>query len=134
MIAFYLTQIHTFLPLISSSNMSHSWSMAEDVQLCVSYCRQSVDPISGNKQKIDNLWKKIHIDYYNNLEPNVNQRMAESRSQVSLAARFCKLKANLVYWGSCLAYAQRNKESGCNLQDEVYLLKFISRIAFQGFK
>ncbi|KAL9667816.1 hypothetical protein QQ045_012459 [Rhodiola kirilowii] len=99
--------------------MSHSWSMAEDVQLCVSYCRQSVDPITGKNQKIENLWKKIHIDFYNNWESNVNQPMAELRSQVSLASRFCKLKANLACWGSCLSYAERNKESGCNLQDEI---------------
>ncbi|CAM8905064.1 unnamed protein product [Rhodiola kirilowii] len=93
--------------------------MAEDVQLCISYCRQSVDPITGRSQKIDKLWEKIHNDFHQNWISGGNQPRAEPRSQVALASRFAKLKPNLVFWSSCIAFARRNPESGCNLQDEI---------------
>ncbi|CAM8975451.1 unnamed protein product [Rhodiola kirilowii] len=99
--------------------MSSNWSMSEDVQLCISYCRQSVDPISGSKQKVDKLWEKIHLDFHDGWLLGGNQPRAEARSQAALASHFAKLKPMLVYWGSYLSYAERNRESGCNMQDEI---------------
>ncbi|KAL9670122.1 hypothetical protein QQ045_007673 [Rhodiola kirilowii] len=100
--------------------MSSNWSMSEDVQLCISYCRQSVYPISGIRQKVDKLWEKIHLDFHDSWLLGGNQPRAEARSQDALASRFAKLKPMLVFWGSCLSYAERNKESGCNMQDKLH--------------
>ncbi|KAL9682655.1 hypothetical protein QQ045_014459 [Rhodiola kirilowii] len=98
--------------------MCSNWYMSEDVQLCISYCRQSVDPISGSRQKVNKLWEKIHLDFHDGWLLGGNQPRAEARSQAALASCFAKLKPMLVYWGSCLSYAERNRESGCNMQDE----------------
>ncbi|KAL9667939.1 hypothetical protein QQ045_002309 [Rhodiola kirilowii] len=43
----------------------------------------------------------------------------DARSQSALQSRFAKLKSNLVLWSSCISYARRNPQSGCNLQDEI---------------
>ncbi|CAM8909380.1 unnamed protein product [Rhodiola kirilowii] len=99
--------------------MSTNWSNSEDVQLCISYCRQSVDPITGRWQKVDKLWEKIHIDFQQNWVRGEHEVRTIERSQAALASRFAKLKPILVFWGSCLSYARRNSESGCNLQDEL---------------
>ncbi|KAL9689372.1 hypothetical protein QQ045_009757 [Rhodiola kirilowii] len=93
--------------------------MSEDVQLYISYCRQSVDPIFGAKQKVDKLWEKVHTDFKANWVMGEAEIITtDSRSQSALQSRFAKLKPNLVLWGSCISYAIRNPESGCNLQDE----------------
>ncbi|CAM8878266.1 unnamed protein product [Rhodiola kirilowii] len=100
--------------------MSSNWFMSEDVQLCISYCRQSLDPISGAKQKVDKLWEKIHTDFQSNWVMGEDEIITtDPRFHSSLQSRFAKLKQNLVFWGSCIAYAKRNLESGCNLQDEI---------------
>ncbi|KAL9675421.1 hypothetical protein QQ045_003623 [Rhodiola kirilowii] len=100
--------------------MSSNWSMSEDVQLCIFYCRQSVDPISGARQKVDKLWEKVHIDFHANWVMGEDEIITtNSRSQSALQSRFAKLKPNLILWGSCISYARRNPESGCNLQDEI---------------
>ncbi|KAL9682455.1 hypothetical protein QQ045_014253 [Rhodiola kirilowii] len=99
--------------------MSSIWSMSEDVQLCISYCRQSIDPISGTRQKIDKLWEKVHTNFKANWVMGEDEIITtDSRSQSALQSRFAKLKPNLVLWGSYISYARRNPESGCNLQDE----------------
>lgn len=100
--------------------MSGNWSMSEDVQLCISYCRQSTDPISGNKQKIARLWEKVHADFEANWVKGDDEVMTtEPRSQAAIISRFAKLKPSLIFWGSCISYARRNPESGGNVQDEV---------------
>ncbi|KAL9669766.1 hypothetical protein QQ045_007315 [Rhodiola kirilowii] len=103
--------------------MSTNWSTSEDVQLCISYYRQSDDPISGSRQKVDKLWEKIHIDFQQNWVRGDHEVRTIERSQATLASRFAKLKPILVFWGSCISYARRNPESGCNLQDEKVLFE-----------
>ncbi|KAL9670358.1 hypothetical protein QQ045_007909 [Rhodiola kirilowii] len=99
--------------------MSSNWSMSEDVQFCISYCRQTVDPISDAKQKVEKLWEKVHTDFQANWVMGEDEIITtDARSQSALQSRFAKLKPNLVLWGSCISYARRNPESGCNLLDE----------------
>ncbi|CAM8947745.1 unnamed protein product [Rhodiola kirilowii] len=99
--------------------MSSNWSISEDVQLCISFCRQSIDPITVVRQKVDKLWEKIHTDFHDGWLLGGNEPRAEVRSQTALTSRFAKVKPMLVFWGSCLSYAERNRESGCDLQDEI---------------
>ncbi|KAL9688888.1 hypothetical protein QQ045_033314 [Rhodiola kirilowii] len=100
--------------------MSSNWSMSEDVQLCISYCRQSIDPITGTRQKVDKLWKKVHTDFQANWVMGEDEIITiDPRSHSALQSRFAKLKPNLVLWSSCISYARRNPESGCILQDEI---------------
>ncbi|KAL9679994.1 hypothetical protein QQ045_017865 [Rhodiola kirilowii] len=100
--------------------MSSNWCKSEDVQLCIFYCRQSLDPITGAKQKVDKLWEKVDTDFHSNCVRGEDEIMTTNfRSKTVIQSRFAKLKPNLVYWGSCIAYARRNPESGCNLQDEI---------------
>ncbi|KAL9660623.1 hypothetical protein QQ045_025440 [Rhodiola kirilowii] len=94
--------------------------MSEDVQLCIAYCRQSVDPISGARQKVDKLWDKVPTDFQANWVMGEDEIITtDPRSQSALQSRFAKLKPNLVIWDSCISYARINPESGCNLQDEI---------------
>ncbi|KAL9682252.1 hypothetical protein QQ045_014047 [Rhodiola kirilowii] len=98
--------------------MSTNWSMPKDVQLCISYYRQSVDPITGTRQKVDKLWEKVDTDFQANWVRGEDEIITTNfRSKTALQSRFAKLKPNLVLWSSCIAYARRNPESGCNLQN-----------------
>lgn len=105
--------------------MATNWLDSEDLQLCISYCRQTVDSIAGGKQKKGQLWSKIFADYHANWVMGVGETRTEPRTQVALSSRFGKLKPELKLWGSCLAYARRCPESGGNLQDEVSLFLFV---------
>ncbi|KAL9671088.1 hypothetical protein QQ045_008653 [Rhodiola kirilowii] len=100
--------------------MSSNWSMSEDVQLCISYCRQSIDPITGARQKVKKLWEKVHTDFQANWVMGEDKIITTNpRSHSALQSSYAKLKPNLVLWGSCISYAKRNPKSGYNLQDEI---------------
>lgn len=69
--------------------------MYEDMQLCVSYCRQFIDLVFGNKQNIDNLWEKIHIDFQVNWVMGSDDIIVmRPGSQTALSTQFGKLKKN----------------------------------------
>lgn len=76
--------------------------MSEDVQLRVSYCRQSPNPISGNKQSVDKLWDKVYNDFLSNWVVCDDKILTslKPRTQSTLTTRWNMLKPNLIKWGS----------------------------------
>ena len=107
-----------------------NWLPSEDLQLCISYCRISVCPITGNMQKSDKLWEKIYADFRENWEMAPNESRPEPRSQTAASSRFTKLKPTFKAWGAALAYARRNLQSGSNLQDEVSIYNIVISFNF----
>ena len=104
--------------------MATTWLDSKNLQLCISYYRQSVDSTIGNQQNGTSLWAKIAEDYHENWQSSVAELREKPRTVDGLSSRFQKLKPRLKYWGACLAHAQRNPESGCNVHDEVNIMVF----------
>ncbi|KAM1158044.1 hypothetical protein ACFX1X_028890 [Malus domestica] len=87
-----------------------NWSVIEDVTLCECWVRISHDPITGNEQKLPQLWKKVHTTFC--------EKLGNKRTEQSLASRWKKLNKEFISWRNALKQAQDNLLSGENLSDE----------------
>lgn len=101
-----------------------TWLRSEDLQLCVSWVRQSSCNITGRYQAKGNLWQKIYEDYEKNWCGNPDDPSQQARSKVALESRFPRLKKMLKKWSICVAKARDRAASGTNLVDEVCLIGF----------
>lgn len=43
--------------------MCPNWLYSEDIQVCILWARQSLDPITSQYSNKNNLWEQIHEDY-----------------------------------------------------------------------
>lgn len=106
-----------------SKTMGTHWLPSEDLQMCISFVRHSIDEYDGNKQKRDKLWETIHGDYMQNwvLAPG-EKPPKEPRTRIALASHYNKFKLLLQKWGECLAASRQRIASGTSLMDEVSTL------------
>ncbi|XP_004298029.1 PREDICTED: uncharacterized protein LOC101302450 [Fragaria vesca subsp. vesca] len=98
--------------------MGSSWLLSEELQLCVSWVRQSTCNITGRYQNKNNLWKKVHDDYVKNWCVDPENPLAEPRTKVALESHFPRLKKLLKKWHTCLYKSRNRAASGTNLVDE----------------
>ena len=98
--------------------MATTWLDSENLQLCISYCRQSIDSTIGNQQKGSSLWGKIADDYHQNWQAGVGESREKARIVDAFSSRFQKLKSRLKHWDTCLAHAQRirNRVAMCTMR------------------
>ena len=100
--------------------MDSHWLPFEDLQICISFVRHSVDAYDGKKQKREKLWETIHADFVANWEPAQGEiPPRERRTKIALASHYNKFKLLLQKWGECLAATQRRVASSTSLMDEV---------------
>ncbi|XP_074363083.1 uncharacterized protein LOC141703451 [Apium graveolens] len=99
--------------------MGTNWLPSEELQLCVSWARQSVDPITSRYSNKNNLWGRIHDDYAKNWCGTPENPHAEPRSKVALDSHWTPLKRALKKWQCAKNQASRYSASGTNLVDEI---------------
>jgi hypothetical protein len=68
------------LPRVKGKN----WSIEEDVQLCLSWCHITQDPLKGTEQKYNELWERI-TEHFNT---NRNSEKVEVRTVKSCSQRY----------------------------------------------
>lgn len=102
-----------------------TWLPSEELQLCVSWVRQSTCPITGRYQSKNNLWKKVYDDYVQNWSPSLGEPLAIDRTKVGMESHFPRLKKWLLKWHSCKKKASDRVASGTNLVDEVCSFYFM---------
>ncbi|VFQ97607.1 unnamed protein product [Cuscuta campestris] len=83
----------------------------EDLLIISGYLNTSFDPVVGNGQKQDALWKRIH-DYF-----VANGKYA--RSQVSISCRWNVINKDVQKFVGCYAQVQQQEESGLSEEDRV---------------
>ena len=105
--------------------MGSHWLPSEDLQMCISFVRHSLDEYDGNKQK-DKLLETIFSDYMQNwkLAPGEKPPNVE-RTRIGLVSHYNKFKLFLQKWGESLATARQKIASGTSLMDEVSLHFFM---------
>ncbi|KAL6202161.1 hypothetical protein ACLB2K_025871 [Fragaria x ananassa] len=99
--------------------MGSGWLPSEELQLCVSWVRQSTCIITGRYQCKDNLWKKVYEDYAKNWCGNPEDPHQGPRSKCALESHFPRLKKMLKKWHTALSKARSRAASGTNLVDEI---------------
>ena len=103
-----------------------TWLPSEELQLCVSWARQSTCPITGRYQTKDNFWKRVHDDYIQNWRSAPEEPIVEARTKIGLESHFPRLKKLLLKWHSSINHASNRAASGTNLLDEVCINFFSS--------
>ncbi|XP_040372061.1 uncharacterized protein LOC121052112 [Rosa chinensis] len=90
-----------------------NWSTDEQIQLCDSWARKTVCPITDKHITSSKLWEKVHADYVQNW-----QGPPTSRTPQALQSQFRTLKRILKDWHNAQMTSRNRIMSGTNKMDE----------------
>lgn len=102
---------------IDQSNVARrrtkNFSKEEDMLLVSAYLNTTVDPITGNQQKHDAFWARVHIYFeeYNTAMPQ--------RSQSSIMSRWSVINKDCAKFCGCYTQVESLQRSGATEQDRV---------------
>ena len=97
-----------------------NWQEDEKIQLCDSWARVTVCPITGKSISLSKLWERVFADYVENwCGPPTN------RSPSALQSQFRHLKKMLKDWHNAQLQSRNNIASGHNMMDQVFFLLYI---------
>ncbi|XP_062011184.1 uncharacterized protein LOC133727798 [Rosa rugosa] len=91
-----------------------NWSTEEQIQLCDSWARKTVCPITGKQITSSKLWEKVHADYV-----QYWQDPPISRTPQALQSQFRMLKKILKDWHNAQMTSHNRIHSGTNKMDEM---------------
>ncbi|KAL6135853.1 hypothetical protein ACLB2K_068078 [Fragaria x ananassa] len=91
-----------------------NWQEDEKIQLCDSWARVTVCPITGKSISLSKLWERVFADYVENWRgPPTN------RSPSALQSQFRHLKKMLKDWHNAQLQSRNNIASGCNMMNQM---------------
>lgn len=107
-----------------------NWQYKEEIQLCDSWARMTVCPITGKQISLSRLWEKFFADYVQHWDGPPT-----SRSPQALQSHFRNLKTMLKVWHNVQMTSRNRIASGTNRMDEVLISpRNIIYLSIQNFQ